>query len=246
MAGSYRFSAASVRRAFDAGWSAAEVHAWLDGTPAPACRSRWPTWSTTSARRHGTIRVGSGRVLPPGRGRDPGRRAAGPSGTPALGLRRVAPGVLVADGRRRPRWWRCCASSATPRRSRTPAASWSPRRPAAGGAASAATCVPVERARRGGRRRPADGRAEHPARREPRVSDRHAPTDALQQLRTATRRPARSGSSTSPPTAARPSASWPAGPRRRGASAPSTVRMPRWSQFRWRASHRSSRRASSH
>ena len=48
---------ATVRRALDAGWTAAEVLALLAGTRGPRCRSRWPTSSRTS--RGGTAGSGS-------------------------------------------------------------------------------------------------------------------------------------------------------------------------------------------
>ena len=96
--GVFRFSAGSLRRAFDAGWSAAEVHRWLErhsthrraaAAGLPGRRRRPP------ARQHpGRQRAG----LPADRRRGPGRGPAGPPGASALGLRSVAPGVLVADG----------------------------------------------------------------------------------------------------------------------------------------------------
>ena len=46
--GVYRFSDTSLRRAFDAGWSAVEVHDWIARHSTTAVPSRSPTWSTTS------------------------------------------------------------------------------------------------------------------------------------------------------------------------------------------------------
>ena len=78
--GVFRFSAASMRRAFDAGWSAADVHRWLaehssTGVPQPLRVSR--------RRRAAAVRQHpgrAGRVVPAGRGRGPGGVAAQPSG----------------------------------------------------------------------------------------------------------------------------------------------------------------------
>ncbi len=57
--GVYRFSSASIRRAFDAGWSAAEVRNWLaehSATPVPQPLSYL---IADVARQHGSIRVGT-------------------------------------------------------------------------------------------------------------------------------------------------------------------------------------------
>jgi hypothetical protein len=58
----YRFSAGSLRRAFDAGWTGAEVHAFLDRhsrTPVPQ-----PLGYLVDdiARRHGHLRIGAAAV----------------------------------------------------------------------------------------------------------------------------------------------------------------------------------------
>ena len=97
-AGVFRFSAASLRRAYDrglVGGRGARLAGPALGHPGPA--SRCTTWSTTSARRHGSIRIGPAAGLRPGRGRGSGRRPA----DPARARRRsacgqVAPTVLVA------------------------------------------------------------------------------------------------------------------------------------------------------
>lgn len=95
-AGVYRFTKGSVRRAFDVGWSAAEVHAFVaevSATPVPQPLSYLVD---DVARTFGTLRVGHAEafirtddeaaltVLE----RDP--RAA------SLGLRRIAPTVLIS------------------------------------------------------------------------------------------------------------------------------------------------------
>lgn len=93
----YRFAAGSVRRAFDAGWSAAEVHNFLAGS------SRTPVPQSLSylvddvARRFGTVRAGyAGAFL---RSDDETALTAllHDPGAAALRLRRLAPTVLVSD-----------------------------------------------------------------------------------------------------------------------------------------------------
>ncbi|HEX3614586.1 MAG TPA: helicase-associated domain-containing protein [Sporichthyaceae bacterium] len=93
----YRFTDASVRRALDAGRSAAEVHEFLAGV------SRTPVPQPLSylvddvARRHGRIRVGNaGSYL---RCDDAGvvNELLAHRGTVLLGLRRLAPTVLAAE-----------------------------------------------------------------------------------------------------------------------------------------------------
>lgn len=93
----YRFARGSVRRAFDAGWTAVEVHDFLDtvsrtGVPQPL---RYLVDDT--ARTFGAVRVGTAEAFLRADDEsalsellhDP--RAAG------LGLRRIAPTVLVTD-----------------------------------------------------------------------------------------------------------------------------------------------------
>lgn len=95
--GVFRFSAASVRRAFDAGWTSAEVHAWLAAHSSTGVPQPLAYLVDDVARRHGTIRVGSaGSYL---RVEDDTQAAtilAHPHAR-ALGLRRVGVGVLVAE-----------------------------------------------------------------------------------------------------------------------------------------------------
>jgi hypothetical protein len=94
--GVYRFSANSLRRAFDLGWSAEDVQLWLEqhsttGVPQPL---RYLVGDV--ARRHGSIRVGpAGSYV---RMADQAQAAALLAHRAAadLGLRAVAPGVLVA------------------------------------------------------------------------------------------------------------------------------------------------------
>ena len=94
--GVFRFSAASMRRAFDAGWSAADVHRWLaehssTGVPQPLAYL-----VDDVQRRYGSIRVGpAGSYL---RVADEAQVALLLSHPAAdgFGLRQIAPGVLVA------------------------------------------------------------------------------------------------------------------------------------------------------
>lgn len=93
----YRFSAGSLRRALDAGWTGAEVHAFLQE------RSRTPVPQPLGylvddiARRHGHLRIGPAAVYL--RSEDPreldslvaDRSLAG------LGMRRLSPTVAVSD-----------------------------------------------------------------------------------------------------------------------------------------------------
>lgn len=95
--GVYRFGAASLRRGFDAGWSAAEMHAWLEqhsttGVPQPLAYL-----IDDIARQYGSIRVGS--ALSYVRTADDSQTAAllAHPDAPMLGLRTVAPGVLVSS-----------------------------------------------------------------------------------------------------------------------------------------------------
>ncbi len=95
--GVFRFSAGSLRRAFDAGWSSDQVHRWLAQHSSTGIPQPLAYLVDDVARRHGTIRVGSaGSYL---RVEDEAQSAAmlAHPHARALGLRRVAPGVLVAD-----------------------------------------------------------------------------------------------------------------------------------------------------
>ncbi len=95
--GVYRFSAASLRRGFDAGWSSAEVHAWLEqhsttGVPQPLAYL-----IDDVARQYGSIRVGS--AMSYLRADDETQLAALLAHPDAglLALRPVAPGLLVSS-----------------------------------------------------------------------------------------------------------------------------------------------------
>jgi hypothetical protein len=95
-AGVYRFSPATLRRAFDQGWSAADVQSWLEQhstTPVPQALGYL---IDDAARRHASIRIGPAVCYV--RISDPAQAAALLAHPDAsrLGLRAVAPHVLIA------------------------------------------------------------------------------------------------------------------------------------------------------
>ncbi|HET9648699.1 MAG TPA: helicase-associated domain-containing protein, partial [Microlunatus sp.] len=95
-AGVYRFGPASLRRGFDAGWSAAEIHAWLEQHSATGVPQPLSYLIDDVARQFGSIRVGgAGCYL---RCDDPAQTAAllAHSEAAYLGLREIAPGVLIS------------------------------------------------------------------------------------------------------------------------------------------------------
>ncbi|MGN6250452.1 MAG: helicase-associated domain-containing protein [Marmoricola sp.] len=93
----YRFTASSVRRAFDAGWSAAEVH------DAVAAASRTPVPQALDylvddvARRFGVLRVGHATAFLRSDDETALAELVHSSRAEALRLRRLAPTVLVSD-----------------------------------------------------------------------------------------------------------------------------------------------------
>jgi hypothetical protein len=94
--GVYRFSASSLRRAFDLGWSAADVQLWLEEHSTTELPQPLRYLVGDVARRHGSIRVGPAGCYV--RLADQAQAAALLAHPAAsdLGLRAVAPGVLVA------------------------------------------------------------------------------------------------------------------------------------------------------
>lgn len=93
----YRFSATSVRRAFDAGWSAAEVHDFLRGASRTPVPQALEYLVDDVARRFGTIRAGHAAAFL--RSDDEAALAALVHDPRAsnLRLRLLAPTVLVSD-----------------------------------------------------------------------------------------------------------------------------------------------------
>ena len=92
----FRFSGPSLRRAFDAGWSAAEVHRWLEHHATTAVPQPLTYLIDDVARQHGSIRIGPARAYV--RIADEAQTAAILAHPDAgvLGLRELAPGILVA------------------------------------------------------------------------------------------------------------------------------------------------------
>jgi hypothetical protein len=93
----YRFTAASVRRAFDAGWSAHEVHAFLDAvsrTPVPQPLSYLVD---DAARTFGTIRVGHAEAFLRADDETALAELLHHPRAGSLALRRIAPTVVVSS-----------------------------------------------------------------------------------------------------------------------------------------------------
>lgn len=95
-AGVYRFTASSVRRAFDVGWSAAEVHAFVADVSATPVPQPLTYLVDDVARTFGSLRVGHAEAFV--RADDEAALAAllHDPRTASLGLRRIAPTVLVS------------------------------------------------------------------------------------------------------------------------------------------------------
>ena len=93
----YRFAPTSVRRAFDAGWSAAEVHDFIRDT------SRTPVPQSLSylvddvSRRFGTLRAGVAESFLRSDDETALTELMHASGVDSLRLRRIAPTVVVSD-----------------------------------------------------------------------------------------------------------------------------------------------------
>lgn len=95
--GVFRFSAASLQRAFDAGWDRDAICDWLAAHSTTGVPQPLHYLVGDVARLHGTVRVGAARAYV--RIDDPARLAtvlARPEAA-GLGLRRVGPETLVAD-----------------------------------------------------------------------------------------------------------------------------------------------------
>lgn len=94
--GVFRFSAGSLRRAFDAGWSAEQVLDWLTGHSSTGVPQPLEYLVGDVARRHGRIRVGTVGSWLATDDEAVIAQLLGRPEAPGLGLRRLAPGVLVA------------------------------------------------------------------------------------------------------------------------------------------------------
>ena len=95
-AGVYRFSAASLRRAFDAGWSAAEVHAFLDRIAATPVPQPLSYLVDDVARSFGVIRVGFAEAFIRSDDEAALSRLTSAREAAKWGLRRIAPTVVVS------------------------------------------------------------------------------------------------------------------------------------------------------
>ena len=185
----YRFTPSSVRRAFDAGWSAAEVHEFLGSISRTAVPQPLSYLVDDTARTFGTLRVGAAEAFLRADDEAALTELLHHPKAGGLGLRRLAPTVLVSSV---PSTCCCpgCATSAPGRWSRPPTArSGSPARTSSGPARRAAGArgpaggpgdLPGDR----GRRRRARGRpgrrgAAHPA------AEPTSPSGALALLRAA-------------------------------------------------------------
>jgi len=94
--GVYRFSPASLRRAYDRGWTAAEVHDWLARRSATGVPQPLAYLVDDVGRQHGSIRVGpAASVLQVEHAAQAAALLKHPRAG-ELGLRQVAPTVLVA------------------------------------------------------------------------------------------------------------------------------------------------------
>ncbi|HET7690169.1 MAG TPA: helicase-associated domain-containing protein [Nocardioidaceae bacterium] len=93
----YRFTESSVRRAFDSGWSLAEVHAFLEASSATGVPQPLSYLVDDVSRKFGSVRVGAVESFL--RSDDEGALAELVHDTRAasLRLRRIAPTVVVSD-----------------------------------------------------------------------------------------------------------------------------------------------------
>lgn len=95
--GVYRFSAGSLRRGFEAGWSSAEMHSWLEQHSSTGIPQPLDYLINDMARQFGSIRIGTAVAYL--RIEDEGQTAAllAAPEAPFLGLRVIAPGVVVSS-----------------------------------------------------------------------------------------------------------------------------------------------------
>ncbi|GAA4118604.1 helicase-associated domain-containing protein [Nocardioides fonticola] len=93
----YRFTASSVRRAFDIGWSAAEVHAFLAAVSRTPVPQPLTYLVDDTARTHGSVRVGHAEAFLRSDDETALAELLHHPQAAALGLRCIAPTVLVSD-----------------------------------------------------------------------------------------------------------------------------------------------------
>ncbi|MBV9830131.1 MAG: helicase-associated domain-containing protein, partial [Marmoricola sp.] len=93
----YRFEASSVRRAFDAGWSAAEVHDFVRDTSRTPVPQALTYLVDDVSRRFGTLRAGQAESFLRSDDETALTELMHAPGADSLRLRRIAPTVLVSD-----------------------------------------------------------------------------------------------------------------------------------------------------
>lgn len=95
-AGVYRFRPSSVRRAFDVGWSAAEVHAFIDEVSDTAVPQPLSYLIDDVARTFGTVRVGHAEAFIRADDETALTALVHDPRAASLGLRRIAPTVVIS------------------------------------------------------------------------------------------------------------------------------------------------------
>ena len=93
----YRFAASSVRRAFDAGWSAVEVHDFVSSTSRTPVPQSLDYLIDDVSRRFGTLRAGHAECFLRSDDETALTELVHAPGADALRLRRIAPTVVVSD-----------------------------------------------------------------------------------------------------------------------------------------------------
>jgi hypothetical protein len=93
----YRFAASSVRRAFDAGWSAAEVHDFVAATSRTPVPQSLTYLIDDVSRRFGTLRAGHAESFLRSDDETALTELLHATGADALRLRRIAPTVVISD-----------------------------------------------------------------------------------------------------------------------------------------------------
>jgi hypothetical protein len=92
----YRFTAASVRRAFDAGWAAHEVHAFLSAVSRTPVPQPLTYLVDDAARTFGTVRIGHAEAFLRADDETALAEVLHHPRAASLGLRRIAPTVLIS------------------------------------------------------------------------------------------------------------------------------------------------------
>ena len=93
----YRFAASSIRRAFDAGWSAAEVHDFVASTSRTPVPQSLTYLVDDVSRRFGTLRAGHAEAFLRSDDETALTELLHAPGADALRLRRIAPTVVISD-----------------------------------------------------------------------------------------------------------------------------------------------------